>query len=403
MGPRVAFVSTYPPRRCGIATFARDLAAAVGDREIIAIHRSGDPVLYPHEVTGLVRADERSDYLRAADRVSASGVAAVSIQHEYGLFGGQDGAFILEFVDRVQVPVVATLHTVLRQPSASQRDVMSQLVDRTSAVVVMSEAAARLLRDGYGAQISRTRVIPHGVPDLPFVDSELRKRDFGLEGRSVILSFGLLGPGKGYEHAIEAMSRVRRERPDALYVVLGATHPNLIRTEGEAYRDRLRKTVNDLGLSEHVLFVDRFVGQNELGRWLQAADIFVTPYPNLEQIVSGTLSYALAAGRPVVSTPFAYASEVLSGGRGVLVAPNSLEALAEALSSLLGDGARRREIGRRAYAFSRGMIWPEVGAAYRALFAQVARSAEIARGAGVPFAPALAVPVPTAHALVAHG
>jgi len=377
MGPRVAFVSTYPPRRCGIATFTRDLAAAVGNREIMAIHRAGDRVLYPLEVTGLISAHDRWDYIRAADRVSASGVSVVSIQHEYGLFGGQDGAFILDFIDRVRVPVVATLHTVLREPSVSQRHVMSRLLDRAAAVVVMSKAAARLLQDKYGAEGSRTRVIPHGVPDLAFVDPELHKADFGLDGRSVILSFGLLGPGKGYEHVIEAMSRVRRDRPDAIYVVLGATHPNLVSTEGEAYRDRLRKAVNDLGLREHVLFVDRFVGQEELGRWLQAADIFVTPYPNLDQIVSGTLSYALAAGRPVVSTPFAYASEVLADGRGVVVAPNSPEALADGLAGLLGDDAWRGEIGRRAYAFSRGRIWREVGAAYGALFTEVSRSARV--------------------------
>jgi len=377
----VAFVSTYPPRRCGIATFTRDLANAVGDREIVAIHRTGDRILYPLEVTRLVQADDRSDYLRAADAVSASGASVVSIQHEYGLFGGRDGEFILDFVDRVRVPSVATLHTVLRRPTATQREVMMRLLDITAAVVVMSEAAAELLREGYQAEPSRLRVIPHGVPDLPLAESNLHKPDFGLQGRSVILSFGLLGPGKSYEHVIEAMARVRRDRPDALYVVLGATHPNLIRTEGEKYRDRLIRAVNDLGLREHVVFVDRFVGQEELGRWLQAADVFVTPYPNLDQIVSGTLSYALAAGRPVVSTPFAYASEVLSGGRGVLVEPDSRQGLAEALVGLLDDGVRRREMGRRAYAFSRHMIWSEVGAAYRQLFSRVAlrsaRSAEV--------------------------
>jgi glycosyltransferase involved in cell wall biosynthesis len=373
----VAFVSTYPPRRCGIATFTRDLAGAVGDREVVAIHRPGDRILYPLEVTGLVQVDDRSDYLRAADQVSASGVSVVSIQHEYGIFGGQDGEFIIDLVDRVRVPVVATLHTVLRRPTATQRAVMTRLLDMSAAAVVMSEAAAKLLRDGYGAEASRLRVIPHGVPDLPLADSRLHKPDFGLEGRSVILSFGLLGPGKGYEHVIEAMVSVRRDRPDALYVVLGATHPNLIRTEGEAYRDRLRREVNDLGLREHVLFVNRFVGQEELGRWLQAADVFVTPYPNLDQMVSGTLSYALAAGRPVVSTPFAYASEVLSDGRGIIVEPDSREALAEALVGLLRDGVSRREIGRRAYAFSRRMIWREVGAVYRELFAAVAMRAEV--------------------------
>jgi glycosyltransferase involved in cell wall biosynthesis len=259
---------------------------------------------------------------------------------------------------------------------------MMRLLDITAAVVVMSQAAAELLREGYEAEPSRLRVIPHGVPDLPLAESNLHKPDFGLQGRSVILSFGLLGPGKGYEHVIEAMARVRRDRPDALYVVLGATHPNLIRTEGERYRDRLIRAVNDLGLREHVVFVDRFVGQEELGRWLQAADVFVTPYPNLDQTVSGTLSYALAAGRPVVSTPFAYASEVLSGGRGVLVEPGSRQGLAEALVGLLDDGARRREMGRRAYAFSRHMIWSEVGTAYRQLFSRVALRSE--RSAEVP-------------------
>jgi glycosyltransferase involved in cell wall biosynthesis len=371
MTARLAVVSTYPPRRCGIASFARDLASVVGKPEIVAMHRSGDRILYPIEVTGLVAADDRSDYLRAAKRISVSGVSAVSIQHEYGIFGGQDGAFILDLVEGLHVPAVATLHTVLRQPNPSQRRVMTRLLDRTAAVVVMSKVAARLLKDVYGADASRIRVIPHGVPDLPYMDPDVRKPAFGLDGRSVILSFGLLGPGKGYELVIEAMTRVMRDRPDALYVILGATHPDLIRTEGEAYRDRLRSAVHKLGLRGHVMFVDRFVGQEELGRWLQAADVFVTGYPNLDQIVSGTLSYALAAGRPVVSTPFAYASEVLSDGRGVLVAPNSAEALADGLLGILGDETWRGEIGRRAYAFSRKRIWREVGAAYLSLFDEV--------------------------------
>ena len=383
MTARLAVVSTYPPRRCGIASFARDLASVVGKPEIVAMHRSGDRVLYPVEVTRLVAADDRSDYLRAAMQISASGVSAVSIQHEYGIFGGQDGAFILALVEGLRVPAVATLHTVLRQPSPSQRRVMTRLLDRTAAAVVMSKVAARLLRDVYGADASRIRVIPHGVPDLPYVDPEVRKPAFGLDGRSVILSFGLLGPGKGYELVIEAMTWVMRDRPDALYVILGATHPDLIRTEGEAYRDRLRSAVHKLGLRGHVMFVDRFVGQEELGRWLQAADVFVTGYPNLDQIVSGTLSYALAAGRPVVSTPFAYASEVLSDGRGVLVAPNSAEALADGLLGVLGDEEWRGEIGRRAYAYSRKRIWREVGAAYVSLFDEVARKAGSGRSLDV--------------------
>ena len=397
MQPRVAFVSTYPPRRCGIATFTRDLATAVGHREVVAIHRPGDRILYPLEVTGLLRADDRSGYIQAADRISESAVEVVSLQHEYGLFGGQDGSFVLDLLERLRVPAVATLHTVLRRPSPSQRFVMKELIARTAAVVVMSGAAARLLQDEYGAEPARTQVIPHGVPDLALVDSASHKPDFGLEGRSVILSFGLLGPGKGYELAIEAMTRVRKAWPDALYVVLGATHPDLIRTEGENYRDRLQRAAKDLGLHEHVRFVDRFVGQEELGRWLQAADIFVTPYPNLDQIVSGTLSYALAAGRPAVSTPYAYASEVLSDGRGVLVAPNSPEALANVLTDLLGDDVRRAEISRRAYDFSRGRVWREIGAAYRALFAHVAPRANVANDASAFAAASFAAPAFASH------
>jgi len=346
MEPRFAFLSTYPPRRCGIATFTRDLAGSVGNREIVAIHWPGDRILYPLEVTGLLQGDNRADYSRAADQVSASGVSVVSIQHEYGLFGGRDGDFILDFLDRIRVPAVATLHTVLRQPSASQRHVMTRLLERTAAAVVMSQAAARLLRREYGADSSRTRVIPHGVPNLPLVDSDLRKPDFGLEGRSVILSFGLLGPGKGYEHVIEAMSRVRRNaRMRSTWCSGNAPEPHSQRGRGlsrsaaqggerpgPARTRPLRRSLRRPGRA---------------GPVAPGADVFVTPYPNLDQIVSGTLSYALAAGRPVVSTPFAYASEVLSGGRGVIVEPNSPEALADGLSSLLGDRARRGRLVER--------------------------------------------------------
>jgi glycosyltransferase involved in cell wall biosynthesis len=374
----VVFLSTYPPRRCGIATFASDLSKAVGDYEVVALHRSDDDLLYPPEVVGIIRQDDKSDYIRAADRVSASGAEVVSVQHEYGIFGGGDGGYVIDFLDRVDIPAVVTLHTVLRAPTDLQRDVIGRVVERASVVVVMSNTAAALLRDHYDTPESKIAVIPHGVPDIALVAPDSRKAAFGLSGRLVILSFGLLGPGKGYEQVIEAVARIRFDKPDVVYVVLGATHPDLLRSDGEAYRARLHRSVNDLNLGGHVLFVDRFVEIEELCRWLQAADIFVTPYPNLDQIVSGSLSYALAAGRPSVSTPFAYASEVLSDGRGVLVEPNSIESLAEAISSLMDDPPRRAEIGRRAYAYGRHMVWDEVGAAYRALFGRVSRGERIA-------------------------
>ena len=248
---------------------------------------------------------------------------------------------------------------------------LSELVAVTDATVVMSQSAATRLATVYGIDERRLHVIPHGVPELPFVDGATVKPLLGVEDRQVILSFGLLGPGKGYELAIAALPEVVAANPSVLYVVVGETHPDLVRTGGEAYREGLVAKVASLGLQDHVRFVDRYVGRVELTKWLEAADVFVTPYPNLDQIVSGTLSYAMGAGRPVVSTPYAYADEVLADGRGVLVPPGSPVALGAALNELLGDPDLREAIGRRAYAYSRRMVWSAVGTEYRDLFAQV--------------------------------
>jgi len=296
----------------------------------------------------------------------------VSVQHEYGIWGGEDGEYVLDFVRALDVPAVATLHTVLRQPSDHQRAILTELVGLAAETVVMSKAAATLLASAYGVDPRRVEIIPHGVPDLPLVASETVKPRLELDGREVILSFGLLGPGKGYELAIDALPAVVAEHPNAIYAIVGATHPDLIRHEGEAYRHALTARVKAHGMSDHVRFVDRFVGHVELTRWLEAADVFVTPYPNLDQIVSGTLSYAMSAGRTVVSTPYAYAAELLADGRGVLVEPGSPARLAAALNDVLGDEPMRDEIGRRAHSHTRPMIWREVGAEYRRLFERVA-------------------------------
>ncbi|MDP9483505.1 MAG: glycosyltransferase, partial [Chloroflexota bacterium] len=276
---QIAFVATYPPRRCGIATFTRDLNRAVGGGRVIAIRDQDEPGPDPLEVLRQVSRDEPVDYLRAAREVNRSDIDVVSLQHEYGIFGGRDGAHILGFVEALEVPVAATLHTVLRRPTASQRAVLAALGERVAAVVAMSRGAADLLAEVYDVDPDKIRVIRHGVPDLPLVDPDGIKPELGLAGREVILSFGLLGPGKGYEQVIEAMATVRDARPRTLFVILGASHPELVRREGEAYRDRLRQRVDDLGLTGHVRFEDRFVTTTELGRWLLAADVFVTPYP----------------------------------------------------------------------------------------------------------------------------
>ncbi|MDA8202098.1 MAG: glycosyltransferase family 4 protein [Chloroflexi bacterium] len=347
----------------------------MGSCQVVALHPVGAQGPYPAEVRHLVRRDVLADYLAVAESLNTSGVDVVSIQHEYGIWGGDDGEYVLDFVRALRIPVVTTLHTVLRDPTASQRRILVRLVAMSATTVVMSRAAGSLLAGSYGVDPTRLEIVPHGVPHLPLVDPATVKPRLGLDGRLVILSFGLLGPGKGYESAVAAMPAVVREVPSALYVILGATHPDLRLREGEAYREHLKKTASRLGVADYVRFVDRFVDRVELGTWLQAADLFVTPYPNLDQIVSGTLSYAMGAGKAVVSTPYAYARERLADGRGRVVAAGSPAALADAFIDLLRDPALRSSLGRRAYEYSRGMTWPEVGAEYRRILARTARPA----------------------------
>jgi glycosyltransferase involved in cell wall biosynthesis len=363
------------PHRCGIATFTHDLASSAGPHHVVALHPPSGPDAYPREVRHRIRRDVLSDYHAVAGALNASGTDVVSIQHEYGIWGGTDGGYVLDFVQALDRPVVTTLHTVLRRPTPNQRHILTSLIDRSNSIVVMSQAAATMLNNEYGVDDNKLEIVPHGVPNLPLVDPDHMKPRLGLEGRLVILSFGLVGPGKGYESAIAAMPAVVDAIPSAIYVILGATHPDLLLREGEAYRERLEATAVSLGLTESVRFVDRFVGRLELGTWLEAADVFVTPYPNLDQIVSGTLSYAMSSGKAIVSTPYAYALERLAAGRGTLVAPASSQALADAFIDLLGDRERRLAIGQRAYAYSRGMIWSTVGTTYERIFARVAAPA----------------------------
>ncbi len=333
------------------------------------------------EVHHRIRRDEPADYISTARSLSRC-VDVVSIQHEYGIWGGDDGESVLGFIHELDMPAVATLHTVLRKPTRRQREILIELTSAATATVVMSRSAATLLETAYGVDPSRVDIIPHGVPELPLVPSESIKAAVGLVGRDVILSFGLLGQGKGYELAIDAMPEVVAAHPNAVYVIVGATHPDLLAREGEAYREALVARVKDLKMADHVRFIDKFVGHVELTRWLEAADVFVTPYPNLDQIVSGTLSYAMSAGRAIVSTPYAYAAELLADGRGILVAPGSPAKFAAALNRVLDDSELRDALGRRAYAYSRNMVWSEVGAEYRRLFERVVAPASVVTRSG---------------------
>ncbi len=404
-GASIAFVATYPPRQCGIATFTRDLRAGVTqaappmprDAAIVAaLEADGDALVYPAEVRWRLPADDRGAYRRLARELNRSGVGVVSLQHEYGIYGGPDGRHVLDLLDELQVPVVATLHTILRRPSDGQRAVLRQLADRASRLVVMTERGREILHATYGVAAGRIAVVPHGVPDLPLADPETIKPRLGLAGRQVVLSFGLLSPNKRIELVLDALARIVDRVPDVCLVVVGATHPEVRRRAGEGYRLSLLERVRQLDLERHVRFVDRYVDQAELIAWLQASDIFVTAYGSVEQIASGTLSYALAAGKAIISTPYEHALELLADGRGVLVPVDDAAALADELGRLLTDHAARDELRQRAHAHGRSMIWQAVGARYRQIFADVAaaeRRAPAGRRLPVPI-PVLAARVP---------
>lgn len=370
----MAVVSTYPPRECGIATFTRDLCRALRDvgvrTWVVAMDEEGAGYAYGPEVRLQVHEDALEEYRAAADAINRSEAQLVNLQHEFGIFGGEWGESVLELVEPLDRPLVVTLHTVLPDPLPRARRVVRALCRRAAAVVVMSPSAVDLLEARYGVPRSRVHVIEHGVPSVEPVPREEAKRCLGLQGRLVVSTFGLVSPGKGIEDVLEALPEVARRHPQVLYLVLGETHPNVRRREGERYRNMLLDRVRSLRLSGHVRFENRYLRDEEIVAYLQATDVYVTPYHNPDQIVSGTLSWALAAGCAVVSTPYRYAVDVLSDGRGVLVPFRDPQALARALDELLSDPQRRLRLGERAYAASLPMRWPRVAARYAAVFEQ---------------------------------
>jgi glycosyltransferase involved in cell wall biosynthesis len=374
---RTAFVSTYSPRQCGIATFTYDLATTVGEREIVAIHPVGEIGPYPAEVRHRIRREIQADYPYVAQALNDCGVDVVSVQSGAGVWGGEDGAYVLDFARTLRVPMVVTLHEVPAGPTAIQRSNMAELVDSAAATIVMSRSAADEMARSYGIAADRLDIVPHGVPHLPQVAADTIKPRLGLQGRAVILSFGLLSPGKGCEAVIDAMPAIVAAVPTACYVILGATEPNLKTREGEAYRTRLEARVAALGMTQNVKFVDRFVGRVELGNWLEAADVITTPYPDLDRTQAATLSFAMAAGKPIVSTPYAYALEMLTAACGRIVQPGSPDAFAAQLIELLNDPDLRTSMGLETYERSRGMVWWEVGSKYRTIFERATSQASL--------------------------
>jgi glycosyltransferase involved in cell wall biosynthesis len=372
---RIAVIGNSLPRRCGIATFTTDLQRAISASRpnletcIVAMNDHGQTYDYPASVAFQIKDDTIEDFVHAADFLNASRFDAVCLQHEFGIFGGNAGAHILELLSRLTMPVVTTLHTVLAKPTAVQRAVMARIVETSSKIVVMANKGRELLRSVYQVPDDKIEVIAHGIPDFPFVAPDAAKAKLGFSGRSVVLTFGLLSPNKGIEVMIDAMPSILKRRADAVYVVLGATHPNLVRDQGEAYRESLMARVRELGVEDHVVFLDQFVDQATLLEFISMCDVYVTPYLNEAQMTSGTLAYSFGLGKPVVSTPYWHARELLADGRGVLVPFGDAAAIAGKIAELLTDHAGRQAMRERAYAASRSMTWERTAELYMATFA----------------------------------
>ncbi len=370
---KVAFISSFLPRKCGIATFTSDLIkstalAAKGEFEpqVVAM-RSGDQK-YADPVKFEIRQNVKSDYICAADYINFSHVDAVCVQHEFGLFGGEGGSYLSLLLNRLKAPIITTLHTVLDEPDSAFHKSLADVCNVSYKVITMNERGVSMLRDMYNIPTKKIKLIAHGMPDLPFVDSNYYKHKFRLEDRRTILTFGLLNRNKGIEVMLKAMPAIVKADPSVMYIILGMTHPNILKEEGELYRFSLRQMVKDLKLQEHVIFYNRFVDDHELNNFLCAADIYVTSYISKKQLTSGTLSFAVGTGKAVVSSPYWAATELLADGRGKLVGFEDSEQLAETIIKILQDDSEFYSLRRQAYEYGRSRTWPKIGQAYWKLF-----------------------------------
>jgi glycosyltransferase involved in cell wall biosynthesis len=365
---RLAILGNHLPRQCGIATFTTDLSDSIAaqfsnlDCVVIAMNDAGKSYLYPPRVGFEIDESDIGSYQRAADFLNANKIDVVSVQHEYGIFGGKAGSHVLALLRELRMPIVTTLHTILGEPDPLQRRGMDEITRLSKRLVVMSANGAALLHNVHGVPEQKIDVIPHGIPSLPLAGRSQNK--LGLEGKAVILTFGLLSPDKGVEHVIDALPAILARYPDTVYVVLGATHPHIKAQHGEAYRESLERWAQALGVESSMIFHNRFVSRGELTEFLSAADIYVTPYLKPDQITSGTLAYAVGSGKAVISTPYLYARELLSDGRGILVSWRDSETIARAVVDLLSDDAKRLALCARAAAHGRSMLWPAVARCY---------------------------------------
>jgi glycosyltransferase involved in cell wall biosynthesis len=371
---KIAFLSSYVPRRCGIASFTHDLYSAIAEASpksqcfVCALTDSEGPYHYPSDVTMQIVEHKEKDYLNAAEEMNHRKTDVLCIQHEFGIYGGDEGRYILTLLENVHCPVVTTFHTLLQRPNKTQMMVMKSLIHRSSRLVVMAKKGAQMLQDIYQVDPEKIDIIPHGIRNIPFSDSASFKPRFGLENKRVLLTFGLLSPGKGLEYVIQALPDILRTYPNTVYMIVGATHPQLLAHKGEHYRETLKALATELGVSDHVLFYNNFVSADELAGFIEATDIYITPYLNEEQITSGTLSYVFGSGKAVISTPYWHAQELLGDGKGILVPFRDASAIVEAVNTYWGDGFPIQHMLTQAYALGRKMIWPAVASLYLTSF-----------------------------------
>ena len=375
-GPlHIAFLSTYPPRECGLATFTQDLFMELKKRptteqcRIVAV--SIENLQYGDEVMLELNQNDKESYLQTANKLNSSEIDLLVVEHEYGIYGGLRGEYLLELVDNLKIPFITTLHTVLPEPDEMQHYILNTLAQKGEKIITMANNTIDILKNSYCISLAKIAVINHGVPAIPMESREELKADVGLDKRFIISTFGLLGPGKGLEYGIEAIAKVVQKHKEVLYYILGRTHPAIINESGEDYRKSLEKMVAELGISDNVIFVNKYLSKEEIVRYLKLSDVYLTPYLNKDQAVSGTLAYAAGYGRVIVSTPYGYAKEMLSGGRGLLAEFRSSESIANCIEYVLEHPSEKLEMERKTLEIGKTMMWENVAKQYEALFINV--------------------------------
>ena len=384
---RIAVIGNYLPRKCGIATFTTDLCDSIHSEYcttellVLPVNDTEEGYSYPVRVRFELSQNELASYRQAAEFLNFSNIDLVCLQHEFGIFGGPAGAHILELLRSLRMPVVTTLHTVLREPNSDQWAVMEGIAELSDRFIVMSRQSVEILQEVFHVAAAKIDLIPHGIPDLAFTDPNFYKDAFGTEGKDVLLTFGLLSPNKGVENVIQALPEILSRHSNVVYIISGVTHPHVLRNDGEKYRNSLQKLAKDIGVEDSVRFRNRFVSPQELVELIGGADIYITPYKNKGQVVSGTLAYALSAGKAIISTPYLHAMELLDEERGVLVPFDDPQAIAAKTIELLDNGTARHAMRKRAYIYARAMVWDRVAQQYMGSFREGVQRA-IARAAG---------------------